>query len=324
MTEPSHPRESLSLRINSKIKQRYENRILEKFGTLAPYAGTELERELRVVIGDGELSKLVDTTHELARSLDETPAENKNPEPDRGGDSEVVGYRIHSEVRNALKEEAQTASDVTYASELVESVMQAYANGDQIESKVAARLDRIQNSVDSQTSDKDAVTRRTESIIEAVTPTPFTLDDFNEAVDQEATGISSGEYARKEYLPRVLEEAGYTYHPNQSTLFVPIGEIDLSEQDLRDKPPVLRDDDDIREIILNDFLESAERGDQYTLAAATATLGEGVTHGTVRNTFEQIASQNEGIKYDQKEDHLYVKSKGIKSIAERHKEFDVL
>lgn len=324
MTEPSHPRESLSLRINSKIKQRYENRILEKFGTLAPYAGTELERELRVVIGDGELSKLVDTTHELARSLDETPAENKNPGPDRGGDSEVVGYRIHSEVRNALKEEAQTASDVTYASELVESVMQAYANGDQIESKVAARLERIQNSVDSQTSDKDAVTRRTESIIEAVTPTPFTLDDFNEAVDQEATGISSGEYARKEYLPRVLEEAGYTYHPNQSTLFVPIGEIDLSEQDLRDKPPVLRDDDDIREIILNDFLESAETGNQYTLAAATATLGEGVTHGTVRNTFEQIASQNEGIKYDQKEDHLYVKSKGIKSIAERHKEFDLL
>lgn len=324
MTEPSHPRESLSLRINSKIKQRYENRILEKFGTLAPYAGTELERELRVVIGDGELSKLVDTAHELARSLDETPAENKNPGPDRGGDSEVVGYRIHSEVRNALKEEAQTASDVTYASELVESVMQAYANGDQIESKVAARLERIQNSVDSQTSDKDAVTRRTESIIEAVTPTPFTLDDFNEAVDQEATGISSGEYARKEYLPRVLEEAGYTYHPNQSTLFVPIGEIDLSEQDLRDKPPVLRDDDDIREIILNDFLESAETGNQYTLAAATATLGEGVTHGTVRNTFEQIASQNEGIKYDQKEDHLYVKSKGIKSIAERHKEFDLL
>jgi len=323
MTEPSNPRESLSLRINSEIKQRYENRILEKFGTLAPYAGTELERELRVVIGDGELSKLVDTAHELSRSIGEDPAENKNPELGRAGDSEVVGYRVHSEVRNALKEEAQTASDVTYQSELVESVMQAYAGGDQIESKVTARLDRIQNFVTSQTSAKDAVPRRIESIIEAVTPSPFTLEDFNEAVDQEATGISSGEYAQEKYLPRILEQTGYTYHPNQPTLFVPIAEVDLSEQDLRDKPPVLRDEGDIREIILEDFLESVGTGSQYTLAAATATLGGGVTHRTVRNEFEQIASLNEEIKYNQDEDYLYIKSKEIRSIAERDKGSDL-
>lgn len=323
MTEPSNSRESLSLRINSKIKQRYENRILEKFGTLAPYAGTELEREVRVVIGDGELSKLVDTAHELSRSLGEDPAENKNPEPDRAGDSEVVGYRIHSEVRNALKKEAQTASDVTYASELVESVMQAYAGGNQIESKVTDRLDRIQNFVASQTSAKDAVPRRTESIIEAVTPSRFTLDDFNEAVDEEAAGISSGEYAQKEYLPRVLEQTGYTYHPNQPTLFVPISEVDLSEQDLRDKPPVLRDEDDMREIILEGFLESVGTGNQYTVATAAATLGEGVTHRTVRNKFEEISSHNTDIKYNREDDYLYPRSKEMKSIADRHKEPDI-
>lgn len=323
MPGSSRPRESLSLRINSKIKQRYENRILEKFGTLAPYAGTELERELRVVIGDGELSKLVDTAHELACALDENPTENKNPEPDRAGDSEVVGYRIHSEVRNALKEEAQSASDVTYTSELVESVMRAYAGGDQSESKVAARLDRIQKFVDSQTADKDAVPRRTESIIEAVTPSPFTLNDFDEAVDQEATGISSGEYAQEEYLPRVLEEAGYTYHPNQPTLFVPIAEVDLSEQDQRDKLPVLRDENDVREIILEDFLASVGTGDEYTVATAAATLGEGVTHRTVRNKFEEITSHNKDIKYNREDDYLYPTSKEMRSIADRDKESDI-
>jgi hypothetical protein len=314
MTGTSQTRDSLSLRIDSRIKQRYENRILEKFGTLEPYAGTELERELRVVIGQGELSKLVDRTHELARSLGERQGENKKSSPNRSGETVVVGYRIHAEIRDKVKKEAQNAADVTYARDIVESVMWAYACGNQTESKVADRLDRIEAFVEAKTSDKDAKTRRTESIIEAVTPGEFLLEDFNQAVDEEASGINAGDYAREEYLPRVLAELDYTYHPENPSLFISTDKVDCSEQDPRDKLQFLRDEDDEIKLILKDAIESAKSNNKpksnirYTPADAVAALGKGTTQKAARSKFEQVASRSKKIEYEKTEGYLSVQT----------------
>ena len=116
--------------------------------------------------------------------------------------------------------------------------MWAYACGRQSETKVADRLERIEAFIQSQTSDKDAKTRRTNSIIDAVTPSPFTLKDFDQAVDEEVIGIDSGKYAREQYLPRVLEQADYTYHPRNPELFKSTENVDVSKQDLKDKLPI--------------------------------------------------------------------------------------
>ena len=312
MTGQSQPRDSLSLRIDSEIKQRYEDRILEKFGTLEPYAGTELERELRVVVGQGELSELVDRTHGLALSLGESQAENKKSTPNRSGETEVVGYRIHSKIRDKVKKEAQIAADVTYARDIVESVMWAYACDNQTESKVADRLERIESFVEAKTSDKDAKTRRTESIIQAVTPGEFMLKDFDKAVDEEAHGINSGDYARKEYLPRVLDEADYTFHPDTPRLFVPADSVNLSQQDPQDKLQFLQDEEDKIEIILRDAIESAKSSDQpkinYEPADAVAALGKGTTQQAARSKFEQVASRSERVEYEKAEGRLSIQA----------------
>lgn len=323
MTETSQTRESLNLRINSKIKADYENRIYEKYGRLEPYTGTELERELRVLLGRGELSEVVDRVHELARSLGEQSSENKKSEPIQSGDSEVVGYRVHSSVRAAIMKTAQEATDVTYASEMVESVMWAYACGRQSETKVTDRLERIDAFIKSQTSDKDAKTRRTDTIIDSVTPSGFTIEDFDQAVDEEVVGISSGRYARSEYLPRVLEETDYTYNPTNPELFRPIEEVDLSKQDPREKLPFLRDEADKIDIIRLDALETAASGTgnhiKYTPADAVAALGGGESQAGVQNLFDQVASNSDDIRYTKEEGYLQVKTEGaMDSIAERH------
>lgn len=320
MTDTSRSRESLSLRVNSTVKQQYEDRILEKFGVLQPYAGTELERELRVLVDQGELARLVDKTHELARSIGETTSENKKFNANRSGDSEVIGYRVHSEVRRALKSEAQRASGVTYASELVESVMLAYASGDQTESKVADRLDRIEEFVESNTSDKGVVTRRTEDIIgELQNQEQFTLDDFDEAVDTAASGINSGEYARKEYLHRVLNKLNYTTQPRNAQLFSPLERVDPSEQDPRNKLPFLRDESDIKEIILFDALSSgllsAQFHVKYTPSDAKQAVGKGLSQDQIRRLFDRIASTCDKIKLVESDGYLSIDGKSFNSIS---------
>lgn len=325
MTEPSQDRVSLSLRINSAVKEEYERRIYEKYGRLEPYAGTELERELRVLLGQGELSEVVDRAYELASFVGEQPSENKKSKPNRSADSEVVGYRIHSSVRAKLKEEAQNTADVTYASELVESVMWAYACGRQSETKVADRLERIEAFIQSQTSDKDAKTRRTSSIIDAVTPSPFSLKDFDKAVDEEVVGIDSGKYAREQYLPKVLEKADYTYHPSNPKLFKSIKNVDVSNQDLRDKLSILRDKDDKIKIVLLDALETATSGSgdhiDYTPQEAVTALGGGESQSGAQSLFDQVASRSDEIVYKKGEGNLKVETPGrTKSIADRHNE----
>lgn len=311
MTETPQSRESLSLRIDSKIKQQYENRIYEKFGRLEPYTGTELERELRVLIGQGELSKLVDKTQELARALGEDLSENKNSRPERSGNSEVVGYRIHSGVRAELKEEAQSAADVNYASDLVEFVMWAYACGNESESKVGDRLDRIKNFVEAKTSDKDVKLRRTESIIEELPSEDFQLKDFDKAVDEGPEGLNAGDYAREEYLPRVVEHGDYVVHPDQPKLLIPSEKIDVSDQDPRNKPPVLRNEEDLIKIILTDALESTKptRKMIYTPADAADALGEGITKRKAQKKFKEVTARSEQIEYNRSENQLEIKPK---------------
>lgn len=320
MTNSSRSRESLSLRVDATIKQQYENRILEKFGVLQPYAGTELERELRVITGNGELSELVDKAQQLTRSIGETSTENKNLKANRSGDSEVIGYRIHSEVRSALKSEAQRASDVTYASELVESAMLAYARGDQTESKVAARLDRIEDFVDANTSDKDVVTRRTESIAEVFQDKKqFTLADFDTAVDEKARGINAGDYARKEYLPRVLEEIDYVTHPEDPEIFQPAEMVSPSEQDPRNKLPILRDEDEMVEIIvfdvLNRGLDAEGSALEYTPADAADALGKGMTRGKARQLFDRVALMSDRIEHIETKNHLKIDCERFNKIS---------
>jgi hypothetical protein len=206
--------------------------------------------------------------------------------------------------------------------------MLAYARGDQTESKVAARLDRIEDFVDANTSDKDAVTRRTESIAEVLQTKPqFTLADFDTAVDQEARGINAGDYARKEYLPRVLEEMDYVTHPENPELFQLAERSNSSEQDPRNKLPILRDEDDKIEIIvfevLNLGLDAEESAVEYTPADAADALGKGMTRGKARQLFDEVASLSNRIEHVESENHLKIDCKRFNTISDTDLNFSL-
>lgn len=310
-------RPALNLRVNVRVKAAFEREIVARHGMLRPYAGTELERELASLVGDGRLADLTDAVHRLADALGEDRVQKKTQSPS-GGDATVARYRIRESVRGDLMRLAEQA-DVTYPRDLVERVMWDYAQGRSSVDKAVARMGRIRDRAESELDASDSTTeRRTMTIANALDDdadfgagASFKLEEFDEAVDNHVTGISSGSYARKQYLAPVLDEMGYTWHP-EAPMFVSEDEPFVpDERDPRTKPYLLMDRDDKIEALREDAIATAEdKSDtnraKYATSDGVAALEGKPARKTVAHLLREIAEDSARFTWDDENDTLKV------------------
>ena len=300
-------RVKLNLRVSKSVKDAFEDVIRGKRGSVSPYAAVVLENELRVLLDEGMLSKLWATTRELADAHDLMGPEEKirSRGTDRG-ETTVVGYQIAADVRSNLIELAEQQSGCT-AGKIVEDVMWRYATDGSTIERVIGRLEQIEQATTSSDEDTTSSTpsvkqRRTRSIADALTPGDFTIEDFDDAVDVAASGISSGSHAREEYLPRVLEYLDYTWHPLNSRIFRPREDINPPNlRDPRTKPSVLMDDNDKSRAIACEAYEEGQKA-QSPATLFDVTDATNLLETTPQKAREMMKQLNPRSGYSYRED----------------------
>jgi hypothetical protein len=128
----------------------------------------------------------------------------------------------------------------------------------------------------------------------------FTLDEFNEAVDEAARGISAGRHARCEHLPRVLDRLSYTWYPRRGDLFIDREVLQPDdERDVREKPYILMGDDDRKLAVKIEALATLSR-DTGSLTAGEAldVLNGRPQRKTVNSILREISSCD-GFRYEE-------------------------
>jgi hypothetical protein len=300
----------VNLRVGEFVKERYEQAIRENRGAEHPYAGFVLERELRCLLGAGRISDLADSAHELADRLGEQDREKKIPVPDRSeGESPQVCYHIADDLRDRLMRQADRSDTVDSAGELVERAMWRYAEGDGVLSRTVDRVERVADHVDP--TEPGAVERRTKAITAGVEDgSGFTFEDFREAVETRADGISSStgtpSKTEKEYLDRVLDRLGYEWHPGG--FFADPDAVDVPEHpDPAAKPYHFMDESDKRLAVKYAALDRAQQSHsrrcKFDHAEAKATLDNRPNSAT---GFMQQIGECDGFSYDSTEEVLKV------------------
>lgn len=259
------PRVRLNVYVDEDVKERYEREVFEKHRFKSPYCGTELERELRFRTDDCRLGELWDNVAGLADEFGKRPRKKNFSEPERG-DTSLVQYNVSERIRAKASEYVEE-SQYGSLGEFIEHVMHEYTLGRSVEERLTEQTERILDAAKTELDDDlSAVERRTKKVagaLEATGDDAFSLDEFEDAL-REAKGIDATAYTRKEYLPRVLDELGYTWTPEQSDLFVDAETIDTEGRDPREKPYTLMSDADKRLAIKYELWALAEhgRGDQ--------------------------------------------------------------
>lgn len=300
------------MRVDVRVKAAYEREIREKYGVIRPYAGVELERECAALVGDGRLADLFDAVHRLSDALGETTREKKTQTPPRS-ESVVCRYRIRETVREDVTALADKR-DVTYPRDLVERVMWDYAQGRSAVDKAVDRMGRIRDKAETELGASDSTTeRRALTIVNALTDdsdfgngATFTLDEFDAAVDDHVQGISSGRYARERYLPRVLDEMDYTWHP-ENPVFVSQYEDGIpDDRDPRAKPYVLMDREDKREALRRDAVATAAAKTstgkaKYTIDDGVSALDGRPNRQTVEQLLRALANDDERVRWNDEE-----------------------
>jgi hypothetical protein len=302
----------LNLRVDATVVERFDERVLEKYGHRQPHAAVELERELQHVLDDGVVSQLWRVADELLSTLGiPTGGKNSLREFDRdGAETTVLRYKIDADLRDDLIAEADERD--TSAGELVETTMQRYydsARGSVVE-RVVDRLERATTVGDELDTDKGATERRRDTIAAAVAGDDrghFLLDEFDDAIDDHVHGLSSSSYARDEHLKPVLERIEYTWHPNNPDIFVPREEFDLPAddegRDPRGRPAVLTDDDHMTLAVAVEAAErSLESNQPYrlTLGEAAGVVGKPDYTG-LKTAFRRAAGRFDGLKPREKD-----------------------
>ena len=229
-------RVEIRLVVDEDVKTRYEREVVETYGMKRPYAGIVLERQLRAHVGDGALAGLVDAVADVANEFGSAPREKKFSNGDRG-DTVLVRYTVHEDVRRALSAAASNTTD--RPGEFVERVMHRYAVGRGVYQRAVDRLERVQQAAD-EDDNLSAKQRRTRAIANELADASgsFTIDEFDAAIES-ATNLGASRYNRHEYLPRVLERLEYTWL-NETTF----GDAQPEQpRDLTQQPKWLRDED---------------------------------------------------------------------------------
>lgn len=306
----------LNLRIDEDVKRNFNNAIKAKFGKCRPYAGIELERELRYFLNQGELADLQDAVDDLTDSLGGSESKEKTREVNRG-ETVVASHRIAENVRTALISASQ--DDYRSAGELAEAIMYGYITDGSVIERVTQKLQRIseesQPDVDNSMGAKE---RRTNTIVNALGRPKeggFTLDDLDQAIEA-AKGISASDYTREQYLPRVLDELDFTWHPNNPELYVASEGLELPDpRDPTKKPLMLMDRDDKRLAIKVAAYRSRD-GSRikavFSIADVVDLFKGQIRKSTVRQLMREVAKSSPGYVYNRDKEKLAVDVKRVR------------
>lgn len=214
-------RVQVSVRVPEKIKESYEEQITEKYDVKRPYAGIELEKELRINFGMGEYSGMYDSLRDL---VDKSLEKEKIEIPTFTGGGEIVQYRIHSDVRAKLKE----LSYDTFGSmgSIVAKVMFHYSLGEGFQDQMRGYVKDLEE--DGVQEDVPAKERKERDIAEYLRENytvedanrgefvVFGIEDFDKAA-KEAADLFTESHAREKYLKDVMERLGAK--PNRKGTF---------------------------------------------------------------------------------------------------------
>lgn len=310
----------LNARVDEDIKRAFNREVESKFGKCRPYAGIELEREFRYFLDDGELADLrhaVDRLAEASSDSESSESKEKIHETDRG-ETTVASHRISEDVRSQLMSVAE--DDYRSSGELVEAIMYGYVADGSVVKRLTQKLQEIseqpQPDVDPSMGAKE---RRTKTIAHELAQSGrggFTLEEFDEAIEV-AQGIGTSDHTREQYLPRVLDELDFTWHPQNPDLLVATESVDLPEvRDPNEKPLLLMDEDDKRLAIKLAAYRAAKdniRGKAvFSTADAVDVFGGQVRKSTVRPLMREIADTSSGYVYNRADEVLKINQEKIK------------
>jgi len=218
----------LAVRVPDDDVERFEDYLHEKYGMKAPYAGIEIERELRTLREHNDLASLEDEIDRVLRAAGRRPTDTQEKNiltrSASDGPTTIKNYRIHEDVR------AWFVANYDNPGRVVGRLMRYIADGGTID-RLLRRFHRVADDAealladlaDGDESSAGAKERRRRTLFThlAADGTPFDIDNFDDAVDDHLTGIDSGDYAREEYLESILDRANYTRHPLNPDVFVP-------------------------------------------------------------------------------------------------------
>ncbi|ELZ97836.1 hypothetical protein [Haloferax sulfurifontis] len=306
----------LNLRVDEDVKCAFNDEVEAKFGKCRPYAGIELEREFRYFLDEGEFAELNNVVDDLTDSLDGSEGKEKIRETNRSKTT-VASHRIAEDVRTALMSAAE--DDFRSPGKLVEAIMYGYVtNGSAIERLTQKLRDISEQSKPDVDSSMGAKERRTKTIaheLEQSGPGGFTLKEFDEAIEA-AQGIGASDYTRRQYLPRVLDELDFTWHPRNPDLFISRESLDLPEvRDPTKKPVMLVDRDDKRLAIkIAAYRAQGDFKDKAAFSVDDAVdLFEGrVRKNTVRPLMREVAESSPGYRWDRDDSQLKVDRKKVR------------
>jgi len=318
MSQDTASRPPLNLRVDSSIKQRFEDTIRDKYGNTSPYASVELERELRYFLRDGDLDDLHKAIDQLEEALAiQSSKKNNSSSTHSRSDTEVVGYHIHQGIQHRIRVDNE---DYRNSGELVESVMAHYIQHDSALCRLTNRIQRLTKQIDVQEPKGDELSaqqRRTKSIIDALgdSTRQFNLDEFKQALAR-AEGVDKSQYNVETYLPRVLDELNLTWDPRNRKSFVPEDSPIPAIPDHRDPtkmPGILMDEDDKLLAIKIDALRKAihDNKDIYSTGDAKRMLNKRTTKSQIDWLMQEINDNSIGYDYNSEKQKMKVDKEKI-------------
>lgn len=306
MNDGDVERIQVNVRVDKGVKEAFDEKIIETFGTLRPYAGIELEREFRSYLDRGEVGHLRTVVEELLSTIEDTDCENKIREA-RRNNSVSIGYRISDKLRHEMK----TASEEDYRSfgRLVEAIMYTYVTKGNFIQRMTGEIRRVLKNVEPVDDVVGAKDRRTQTIVanlENREQDAFDMADLEEAIEA-ASGIGASTYTKKEYLPRVLEELNFTWDPEHPGRFIDREEYNVpSIRDLTTKPYLLMDRDDQRKAIKIAAYRSSSQF--FTIEDASAVLQGRPKRSTIKALMREIATSAPGYDYSPEDGKMKISS----------------
>jgi hypothetical protein len=152
----------------------------------------------------------------------------------------------------------------------------------------------------------------------------FALKDLDEAI-KATKGIGVSDYTREQYLPRVLNELDYTWHPTNREIFVDPEAFNIPEvRDPSKKPLMLMDNEDRRLAIKLAAYRKAKNDHRertfFSTTDAIDVFRGRVRKSTVRPLMTEVADSSPGYYFDQDKAALKLSWKEIKRNAEQNRD----
>lgn len=220
-------RVQLAVRVPEDDVERFEDYLYEKYGMKAPYAGTELERELRTLREDNDLAALGDEIDRVLRAAGRRPTDDREKNiltrSTSDGPTTIKNYRIHEDVREWFVHTYDEPGRVAG------KLMRYIADGGTVD-RLLRRFRRVVDDAESLLADlagdgsPGAKERRTRTLCRLLTEEgdPFNREDFVSALDSpDVEGIGATPHTRKKYLSLVVERLNYLPHPDNPDIFFP-------------------------------------------------------------------------------------------------------